>query len=83
MDTRIDDTLERARRHVALGEACVAQQRRLVVALADDGQASREAQRLLDELEETLSRLRAHLLVEERASTGAAPQASHPHDARP
>jgi hypothetical protein len=68
---RLDNDLERARRHVTDGERRVSEQRERVAELARDGHDTESAMRLLTTLERTLEIMREHLALEERLAAGA------------
>lgn len=69
----IQEDLQRARDHVAVGERLVDKQRDLVAELARDGHDTHPAMRLLSTLEQALSIMREHLALEERiAQEGSA-----------
>jgi hypothetical protein len=61
-----DPLIDRARRHVAEGEARVGAQRSLVLQLHRDGHDPKHAERLLDALTASLAVLRKLLLDAER-----------------
>ena len=64
-----EGALEQAQRHVAIGESLVAEQRSILDELKMDGHPTRDAERLLSTLEETLRLMREHL-AHEREKAG-------------
>jgi len=54
------EDLTRAERHIAEGEVRLAEQRRLIEQMAEDGRSTAEAERLAQNLEETLEQFHIH-----------------------
>ena len=65
-----ESPLEQARRHVAEGEQRIAEQRAIVERLRSDGYDTRDAERLLHTLEQTLELMMEHLAHEELRGKG-------------
>jgi len=65
---RAETSLERAQRHVAIGESLIADQEEIIERLRADGHPTRDAERLLGTLQETLRLMNEHLAYEQSAA---------------
>ncbi len=76
MPNDAESPLEQAQRHIALGESLIAEQRAIIARLRSDGHSTRDAERLLVTLEQTLTLMHLHLAHEQFVSTASGSDAA-------